>query len=412
MIDSPIVLPARRRAGRDERRFVLLAALAACFVTAYTTATIAGAPGSLLSTVFTMTVPLVTPLAWWAFVKAPPDLRALAAFLAGAATLWLFGSLVWYYYFVTEGNRVPAPAGPWEIAFVAAYALALAGIYAAMRRAISLRGAALDASVIVAAGIALGAAVVGRGLEHGVTASSLVTVARPLFGVAIIVLVGSAALGQWQGLPLSLVLVAVAQVFLTVGGVVYTYDAVETPQVDLRWAELGLLPGAVVSMLAAGAIILGIDRPVRLARPEEIPGHRVGATAVLYGAVFGLAVSVGVAFYGQQTGRETVLVVGLAASAWIGGAMALRASGSIRDLERAYDRLDRAHAALERAKDEVGAANDELARKNVELRSVHTAFEHLLVIADERTHGGLRALIEDAGEDLARLLSSYFRYRE
>jgi hypothetical protein len=280
-----------------------------------------------------------------------------------------------------------------------------------MRRAISLRRAALDASIVGAAGIALGAAVAGRQLEDGLSAQSLVTVVRPLFGVLVLALLVSAALGRWQGLPLSIVLIGIAQVFLTSGGIVYSYYAVEWQDVELRWAQLGLLPGAVVSMLAAAVIIMGIDRPVRLVKPEEIPGHRIGAGAVLYGAGCGLAVTVGVAFYGQLTERELVLFTGLGASAWIGVALALRASGSIRALEHAYERLDRAHVALEHTKDELATANEELARANVELRSVHMAFEDLLVITDERTHGGLRTLVEDAGEDLARLLSRYLRYR-
>lgn len=52
-------------------------------------------------------------------------------------------------------------------------------------------------------------------------------------------------------------------------------------------------------------------------------------------------------------------------------------------------------------------ANDELARANVEIRAVHTGLENLLVIADERTHGALRELIEEAGEDLAAFLRRY-----
>lgn len=412
MTSSLGMLVGRPTLGGEERRFLVLSAFAAWFVLAYSVATVAGAPGSVLSTSFTMTVPLVAPLAWWAFAKAGPELRVLCGFLAPAATLWLLGSLVWFYYFVEAGNKVPPPAGPWEVAFVAAYALAAAGLYAGMRRAISLRRAALDASVVSAAGIALGAALAGRELESGVTAQALVTFVRPLFGVLVLALLASAALGRWQGLPLSVVLVGVGQAFLTIGGVVYSYDAVHRQDVDLRWAQLGLLPGAVVSMLAAAVIILGIDRPVRLARPGEIPGHRAGARVVLYVGVCGLAVTVAVAFYGQLTEREAVLFAGLATSAWIGVALALRASGSIRDLEHAYGRLDHAHVVLERTKDRLEAANEELARTNVELRSVHTAFEDLLVITDERTHGGLRVLVEDAGDDLARLLSRYLRYRE
>jgi hypothetical protein len=76
-------------------------------------------------------------------------------------------------------------------------------------------------------------------------------------------------------------------------------------------------------------------------------------------------------------------------------------------VERAYADLDGAHLALERAHDELAEANEELARTNVEIRAVHAAFEDLLVIADERTHGGLRELIEEAGEDLAEFLRRY-----
>jgi hypothetical protein len=238
----------------------------------------------------------------------------------------------------------------------------------------------------------------------------LATVARPLLGVATLALLASAALGRWHGLSLSVVLFGLANTLLTVGGIVYTYEAVEWQDVDLRWAELGLFGGTVVSILAGLVIILGVDRPVRPPRPEDIPGHRTGAAAMVYGALCALALTVGVALYGQFTHSGTVLVVGVAAGAWIGCAMALRAGGSIRDVERAYARLDRAHVVLERTKDRLAETNEELARANVELRAVHTAFEDLLVLTDERSHGGLRALVEDAGDDLARLLSRYMRY--
>lgn len=407
MTSSPTALPARSTSGHDRRRFAALSALAACFVLVYAAATAAGAPDTVLSTVFTMSIVLVPPLAWWTFFRAPPELRLLVVFLASAGTLWLLGSLIWFYYFVEAGNEVPPPAGPWEAVFAVAYSLALAGFYVATRQAISLRRTALDASVVGVAGIALGAALVGPELEKGLSADSLVTVVRPLFGVATLALIASAALARWHGLTLSVLLLGVAQVFLTVGGIVYSFDAVQPEDVDFRWAKVALLPGVVVAVLACLVIILAIDRPLRLAKPVEIPGHGVGAIGLLFGAVCGLAVTAAVAFYGHLTDRETVLYIGLAASLWIGVAVALRASSSIRALERSYDRLDRTHLALERTRDRLAASNEELARTNVELRSVHTAFEDLLVIADERTRGGLRDLVEDAGEDLARLLHDY-----
>jgi hypothetical protein len=392
------------------RRFATLSALAACFALAYAAATAVGVPGAVLSAVFTMTIAMLPLVGWWAFVRAPRDLRVWSALVAGAATLWLLGSLAWYVEFVKAGNMAPAVDGLWEVAFAAAYALGAAGLYVILRGAISLWNAALDASVVVAAGCALGAAVAGHGLRGGFDTTSLVAVARPLFGVVILVLVASAALGAWNGLPLSILLIGLGQIFLTVGGIVYAFETVQRVDGDFRWSPVALLPGVLASLLAAIAIILRIDRPIRLARPEEIPGHRVGATAVLYGGVCCLTIAVVVAAWGEATARDSVLVVGLAASAWIGAALALRASGSIRDLEHAYERLDRAHVNLERTTDRLATANEELARANVQLRAVHTAFEDLLVIADQRTSGGLRVLIEDAGEDLARLLTRYTHY--
>src|SRR5919204_4212596 len=109
----------------------ILSGAAVCFALAYAAATVAGAPRSVLDTVFTMTIPLVVPAGWWAFVRAPEELRTCLCLLAGAATLWLIGSLGWYVYFVRAGNTVPAPAGPWEIAFATAYALAAGGLYVA-----------------------------------------------------------------------------------------------------------------------------------------------------------------------------------------------------------------------------------------------------------------------------------------
>ena len=124
-----------------------------------------------------------------------------------------------------------------------------------------------------------------------------------------------------------------------------------------------------------------------------------------------LTVTLGVALDGKLSGNGAELIVGLLCGAWVGLAMAVRARSSIRELERAYERLDSTHLELERTQDRLAEANNELARANIGLRTVHEAFESLLVMVDERTHGGLRELIEQSGEDLARLLKRY-RARE
>jgi len=395
---------ALRQPIAGERRFTALTLLGAAFVFAYAVATMAGAPRDALSLVYNVPMAMIPPAAWWAVARAPSELRRIWALLAAAASLWLVGSVVWYGYYVAGGQRIPVPPGPWDPVLVAGYCLALGGIVVAVRGAISFRHVALDSIVIVAAALAVGAALVGHGLEDGVTAASLTTLARPVFGLVALTLIATAALEARDGVPLSIALVGGGQVFLTLGSLVYSYAAVQTRYVDDRWTDLLWAVGAVVSLLAGAVVILGIDRPVKVSLRARLPGEAPGVRTVLFGALGTLAVTIGVALYGYAAHQEATLVAGLVASFAIGAAMALRAASLIRELERAYARLDRAQLAEEQANDRLAQANEELARVNVELRCAHTAFGDLLALADERTDGGMRALIEDVGDDLARLL--------
>jgi hypothetical protein len=387
---------------RADRRLQVLCVGAAGLVVTYTAAASLGASSIALNLILTVAVGIVAVLGWGAFVRAPEPIRPMCSFLAPAATCWFVGTIVWDYDFIADGRSTSPPLGPWDPIFAAAYVLALAAVFVGMRTVISLRHAALDASVIVAAGLALAA--VGHGLENGVSFDSLGTLVRPTLGIVMLTLIVSAALGAWQGLPLSLVLFGVGQVCLTLGGLVYTFSVVEDGSVDLRWTGIAIASGAAFSIVAAGVIVLGLDRPVRLVSEMRIPRHAVGAKGVLYAALGALATTLGVAVYGHFMANGAVLAVGLLTSGWVGAAMAFRARNSIREVEQAYVDLDQAHLALERAHDELADANQELARTNVEIRTVHAAFEDLLVIADERTHGGLRELIEETGEDLAEFL--------
>jgi hypothetical protein len=104
MSSSARVFPSRWTESRGDQRLLVVGTLASGVLVAYTAATAAGAPAAVLSVVFTMTVPLVAPLAWWAFTRAPAELRLLVGFIAAAATLWFIGSLVWFYYFVDAGS--------------------------------------------------------------------------------------------------------------------------------------------------------------------------------------------------------------------------------------------------------------------------------------------------------------------
>ena len=102
-----------------------------------------------------------------------------------------------------RGSTIPEPPGPWDGPLVLARLLVIAAIVVAMRTLISFRIAILDAWVMCAATIALGAAFVWHGLADGVSAASLFTLNRPLLGIVTLILLVSAALGSWQGLPRS-----------------------------------------------------------------------------------------------------------------------------------------------------------------------------------------------------------------
>jgi hypothetical protein len=192
-------------------------------------------------------------------------------------------------------------------------------------------------------------------------------------------------------------MLGLAEAVLTVGNLIYAFEAVQNRYVDERWATLAWGGGAIIALLAASTLILRIDRPVRLTTSTRIPNHAVGAPRILLGSLAGLLLSCGVAGYGLTIGSRGLTVAGLGACLAIGIAMAFRATDSIRTAETAYHTLDRALADTERAR-------DELARANVEIQAMQIAFADLLNLTDERTEGRIRELIEDTGQELADLL--------
>src|SRR5215212_9047924 len=148
-----------RRSDGDRRLRAVALTLGAIF-TAYCGVTVAGAPRGIVSALFNVFMAPVPVVAWWAYVRAPADLRRPIYVLAWAATFWLLGTLVWYGYYVAGGSVVPAPPGTWDIFFVLARVVVIVAIGDTLKSVISFRIAALDASVICAAAVAVGAAFV------------------------------------------------------------------------------------------------------------------------------------------------------------------------------------------------------------------------------------------------------------
>ena len=409
--ESFAVVPRPVSSFRAERRFKMTAAGLGALFLLYAVATLLptpSAPLSLARNIFVLPIPFV---AWWAYRRSPPALRRPLLILTAAAVVWIVGAVVLYGYFFAGGGKVPRPPSPADALFLTARLLIIASIVTALQGAIPFRIAALDAAVIVAAGLALGAALIGHRLDDGFTSSTLVTLNGPVLGVVTLMLLASAAVGSWEGLPRSALLLGAGMAALTAGSVIYSFQAVRDAYVDDRWAGLVWAASGVLVCLAARVIILGVDHPVPLGPRAAIPGHPPGANAILLLSLAALALTLGVAFYGYWVGISAVAVVGVIAGAVVGLAMALRAREAIRTAEDAYARLDRALAEAERSHDKLVLANEELQRANVQMKTMQIALAEALNLADERSQGRMREIIEDMGDELASILEEQLRLK-
>jgi hypothetical protein len=403
VMESGSLRQPRARAG-GELAFRRLSVTATVLFVAYLGATIAGAPREVSSLVFSVVVLPVPLIAWWAYARAPASLRPTWRLCTWAAVLWLAGSLVWYGFFLANGSVVPTPPGWWDILFVGAQLSLIGAVVAAMRSFALVRLAALDACVITSAGLALGAAFIGRGLEHEVSAATLTTLNRPLLGIVTLMLIAAAALGSWEGIPRSLLLLGLGEIGITIGNLVYSYAAVQGDYVNDRWANLGWAAGAGTAMLAASTIILDVDRPIRLPARHRVPGHPLGSRAALLVTLVAITLTLGVATYGLMGDRQNVALIGIATSVAIAASMVLRARDSVRTAELSSELLDSVLVESERTRDELHVANAQLQKTNAELRTLQLAVAQGFNLIDERTQGRLRELIEQAGDDLAALV--------
>jgi hypothetical protein len=403
----PLVRDAVRRPD-PERQFRALVLVLMALLAAYTALTLLPTPSAVVSVarnLFVLPIPIAV---WWAFRRAPAGMRRPLFLFGVAALIWTAGTIVWYAEFFAAGASVPEPPGPADGFFLTARLLIIAGIVAAVRSAVSFRIAALDAALIISAGLAVGAAIVGPHVDGNFTASTLVTLNGPILGVVILMLLASAAFGSWEGLPRSFIFLGAGVAALTAGTFIYSYRALLNSYVDDRWAGLPWTVAAVLILVAVSIIILGLDGPVRIAR-AAIPNRPPGSNAVLFLSLAALAITLGVAAYGHLAGIPIVAGTGIAASISVGIAMALRAREAIRNAEKAYARLDRALAEAERSADELTTANEELRQANIQMRAMQIAAADALNLADERSDGRLRELIQGTGEELAELLEQHLR---
>jgi hypothetical protein len=382
--------------------------LVAVVLSAYWSAAVAGLPNGMLSAIFTAMVAVLVVLAWWARARAPSELGLFALLASVAVTLQVVGTGLWYTAFLVNGGEVPEPPGYWTPFLWLGLIFGVAAAWAAVRRALRLREAILDYSIVIAAAAALAVATVSYQLEPGVTGAAIDATVRPITGILMVTLVVSAALGRWRALPLALGLFAVAQTFNAAGDLLFAGLAAAGAYVDNRWTGALWFTGVMLAILAAAALILRVERPIWLSR-EALPA--VSPRALMVAATGAWAVTGTVALYGALGGKPAALYAGIAAAIWIGLAVSLRALSALEDSRAAYGRLDEAHLALEQAADEAKKLADErdetiaaLARRNVEYSAAQAMLGSLLELADDRSDGQLRARLEETAEELTEWL--------
>ena len=145
-------------------------------------------------------------------------------------------------------------------------------------------------------------------------------------------------------------------------------------------------------------------------RRPLVPGRPPGPLPVALAALFAAATALAIAWPHGLSGSLAVAFVGLSSGLVL--AVALRARRSFGVLEAAYLDLDRALFKSEQACDRLSVENEELAGANVGLRAAQIAFAEVLNLANERSKGQMRTLVEETGEGLAEILAEQLSFAQ
>ena len=140
-------------------------------------------------------------------------------------------------------------------------------------------------------------------------------------------------------------------------------------------------------------------------RSDAQPGRAVrdSGSRLIVALAAGLAFTVGL--YGIAANRDLVAAIGLCAVGLTALAMKAAAGMRVQALKRRCELLGRARAKSERARHdlEIEIENAELRRRNAELESREAAVNDGFDWVDEQASGRLRALLDQAGLELADL---------
>lgn len=255
-----------RQLSDGRRTFALAAGVGVAWLAFYATWLTVRPGGDDALKIFADTAYLV-PLAaasgftLWAWRRAPQGLRGFWGVMFAACTTWLAADTAWCARDLIDG-AVPYP---WwsDAGYLLCDALMLVAVYMAFRPRLRLVGPArlLDGLIAVGSLGLLWWWFLIHPLEISTEFEPLVTVAYPIFGLAVIgMVVVTRLLPARQGtLAMRLVAAGVASSVLTNG--LYVYMSLNGGFISGDWVEVGWEAQGVLLSLAAFCAVKGIGRP-------------------------------------------------------------------------------------------------------------------------------------------------------
>ena len=263
---GPAILLLVRQLSDGRRTFALAAGVGVAWLAFYA-AWLAVRPGGddvlkiFADTAYLVPLAAASGFTLWAWRRAPQGLRGFWGVMFAACATWLAADTAWCARDLIDG-AVPYP---WwsDAGYLISDALMLVALYLAFRPRARLVGSArlLDGLIAVGSLALLWWWLLIHPLDITTGLEPLVTVAYPVFGLAVIgMVVTTRLLPARQGtLAMRLVAAGVAISVLTNG--LYVYLSLNGGFISGDWVEVGWQVQGVLFSLAAFCAVKGIGRP-------------------------------------------------------------------------------------------------------------------------------------------------------
>jgi signal transduction histidine kinase len=303
--------------------------------------------------VYIVPVAFATSLSFAAAARTRGRRRLFWSILAASNLLWFAGEATWSAYELVLRRESPFPSVA-DLFYLSSYALVPVAILGGFASG-SFRGALrrlVDSSVMVAAvGLVAWSLLIGPQLDWGLSLATATGIAYPLFGVAILMLVGSVGLRGLRRAPFSIALVAAAFAISALTDAAYTYLAVVHDYVDGRWLNVGWQAEAVLLSVAALAAFGNEAEPANDDRRDH------GLLLVLIGGIASVSIVAVDSYNGNLSTASLTL------GAYATGAVLVRLYLTSRENNRLAHKVESSLAAEENLVKTLRERNERLAEQ-------------------------------------------------